>query len=200
MIRYLIYALITLVLTALEIYLVWKRNGKEPELALPVKRYGWIIGAGNVLLMALAAFFESSSGICAVWYYGLWTYLFCLTIYDLKFRELPDIWHLFPAVFYVIAWIFGYQPVVFLESLLMTVVLGAVLGLIILLKRDAIGLGDVKLLVLCSMYLGSSCMGMLVRAMFLGFFLTIILLICKKVTTKSGLPFVPFLLLGALLI
>lgn len=200
MMRYLIYSLVTLASIALEIFLVWKRNKKEPELALSTKRYGIIIGVGNIALMAYAVWLESHSGVCAVWYFGLWTYLFCLTIYDLKFRELPDIWHLFPAVFYAAAWIFGYQPVELMESLLFTVVLGAVLGLIVLLKRDAIGLGDVKLLILCSMYLGSLCMGMLVKAMFLGFFLSIILLIFKKVTTKSGLPFVPFLLLGALLI
>lgn len=200
MIQYIIYFLVMLVVVALELFLVWKRNSKEPDLALALNRYGWIIGVGNVALIAFATFLESLSGICAIWYFGLWTYLFCLTIYDLKFRELPDIWHLFPIVFYGIAWLFKYQPVDFLESIFMMVVLGAVLGLIVLLKRDAIGLGDVKLLVLCSLYLGSNCIGMMVKAMFLGFFLSIILLLCKKVTTKSGLPFVPFLLLGALLI
>ncbi len=200
MMQYIICALLTIVVTALEIFLVWKRNKKEPELMLPVKKYGWIIGIGNLILILYGCLLQSISGIWAGWYFGLWTYLLCLTIYDLKFRELPDIWHLFPAVFYVVAWVFGYQPVDYMESILMTVVLGAVLGLIILLKRDAIGLGDVKLLLLCSIYLGSLCMGMMVKAMFVGFFLSIILLIFKKVTTKSGLPFVPFLFLGALLI
>ena len=197
---YIIYIALYVLVTAAELLLVHLRNKKEPELFLSMKLYGSILAGGNAVLMVYACYLQTVSEIPAAWYFGLWSYLLGLTVYDLKYRELPDIWHLIPIVFYIVSWIIGYQPVYWVESLIVTVILCAVFGLTVLLRKDAIGLGDVKLLLVCSIYLGAYCIGMLVRGVFVAFFLSIILLLCKKVTTKSGLPFVPFLLLGALLI
>lgn len=198
--QYVIYAVIYLFVTAVELYLLHHRNKKEPELFLSIKLYGSILAGGNLMFMVYACYMQTVSEIPAAWYFGIWTYLLGLTIYDLKYRELPDVWHIIPIVFYAASWIIGYQPIYWLESALVAVILCAIFGLTVLLKKDAIGLGDVKLLLVCSIYLGAHCIGMLMRGVFVAFFLSIILLIFKKVTTKSGLPFVPFLLLGALLI
>ena len=143
---------------------------------------------------------ESQSGVMAGWYFGIFTYLFCLAIYDLKFKELPDWWHLVLIFYYAGIWLCGKHPVSIYESGFVTIVFAAVLGIIFLLKREAIGIGDMKLLLLCSAYAGSVCIGIVVRGMILAFFYSIILVLLKKVTAKSELPFVPFLFLGALFI
>ena len=175
-------------------------NRKEPDIRLSLKKWGTILAAGNILLAVLSWYKETQSGITACWYFGLFTYLLCLTVYDLKFRELPDWWHLILPLFYSGLWLSGRQPVDIYESVIITVVFAAVLGLIFLLRKDAIGIGDIKLLLLCSIYAGSASVGMLIRGMILAFFFSIGLLLLKKATAKSELPFVPFLLLGALLV
>lgn len=175
-------------------------NKKEPELILNIQKYGLLLTLGNALLLVISCYKEGQSGMSAYWYFGLFTYLLCMTIYDLKFKELPDLWHLLLPVFYVILWFCGKQQVSFYESGMITVVLAAVLGLVFLLKREAIGIGDIKLILLCSVYAGSDCIGLVIRGMTLAFFVSIILLLFKKATAKSELPFVPFLLLGALFV
>ena len=174
-------------------------NRREVALGLDWKKQGIVLGVGNLFLMALSWYKQTQGGLSAWWYFGLFTYLLCLTLYDLKFRELPDWWHLFPLTFYAVGCFFGKQPVEIYESAMVTIVLAAVLGLIFLLKKDAIGLGDIKLLLVCGIYAGSACVSFLIHGMILAFFFSIGLLLLKKATAKSELPFVPFLLLGALL-
>lgn len=175
-------------------------NRKETELALKLKKYGTLMVLANLALAVVAWYRESQGELIGWWYFGLLTYLFCLSLYDLKFRELPDCWHLLLLVFYGAGWLLKQPPVALPESLLVTVVLAAVLGLIFLLRREAIGMGDIKLLLVCGMYAGGSCAGFLLRGLILAFFFSIGLLLLKKATAKSELPFVPFLLAGALLI
>ena len=124
--------------------------------------------------------------------------LFVLSIYDLKFKELPDCWHIVLLLFYAIAWLGGWQPILLKESLITAFVVGSLSALVFLIRRDAIGLGDIKLLLVCSLYMGTFVGGMVIRGMFAAFVCSLVLLLFKKVTPKSGLPFVPFLLFGAL--
>lgn len=184
----------------LELGGVWWINWREAELSLEIKKYGIILAIGNALLLALAWYKESLGGAAVAWYFGLFTYLLCLTIYDLKFRELPDWWHLLLVVAYAGMWIGGVQHISLLESGLMTVILAAVLGLICLIRKDAIGIGDMKLILVCAVYAGFSCGGIITRGMIVAFFWSLGMLLLKKATTKSELPFVPFLLVGALLL
>jgi len=196
----LILLLLYIPVTAVELLTIAFINKREPEISLKLKKYGIILAAGNLLLAGLSWYKETQSGIAAWWYFGLFTYLLCLTIYDLKFRELPDWWHLLLPLFYVAAWLCGEQPIDWLNSAVITIVYAAVFGLVVLLRRDALGIGDIKLLLLCGIYAGSASFGILIRGMILAFFFSIGLLLFKKANSKSELPFVPFLLLGALLI
>lgn len=197
MIQYVICYVVALLL---ELLAVWWINRREAKLCLGIKKYGLILGLGNLFLLGLAWYKQSQSGIPGWWYFGLFTYLLCLTIYDLKFRELPDWWHLLLALFYAVAWALGKQPVELMDSGIMLLVYAAVFGLILLLRREMLGVGDMKLLLLCGIYAGSASVGVLIRGMIAAFFVSLVLLLLKKATTKSELPFVPFLLLGALLI
>ena len=103
-------------------------------------------------------------------------------------------------IFYAGAWLVGKQPVALWNSAIITIVYAAIFGMIFLLRKDALGLGDIKLLLLCGIYAGSASVGIMIRGMILAFFFSIGLLLFKKANAKSELPFVPFLLLGALLI
>lgn len=191
----LVWMMVTLAETGI-LLLVNKRN---PECRLNVRKYTIIFLVGNVAMMFLSRLKEIQGGNITYWYFGIFTYLFCLTVYDLRFKVLPDWFHLLPLAFYAMFWVLKKQPVVWQESAFIEIVLGAILGLVILLKRDAIGVGDVKLILVIALYAGLSCGGIIIRAMILAFICSIILILFKKVTTKSELPFVPFLFLGALL-
>ncbi len=173
-------------------------NKRDIELALDWKKYGIILVIGNLILLIWCYYRESQGGAPAYWYFGIFTYLFCLTIYDLKFKELPDWWHLALLVFYIGLWIAGKQRVSLWESGVITIVLTLIFGLLFLLKKEALGIGDMKLLLVCSIYAGSLCVSLIIRGMILAFFVSIVMLLCKKATAKTELPFVPFLFLAAL--
>lgn len=200
-IRWIVFSVILfLVITISEFFLAGWLGRREEIFMLKKKNAILLFAFGNLLLLLFALYRESNGGYRASWYFALWTYLFGMGIYDLKCRELPDWWHLMLLFLYGVAWLFGYQPVAFGGSLFSCVGLAAVLCLIYLIRKDAIGLGDIKLILVCALYLGQASLGMVVRGMTAAFVCSIILLLCKKVTPKSGLPFVPFLLLGALFV
>lgn len=183
-----------------EIGLAFLAARKEEVFRLDPKKYGVLLAAGNLLLMVLAMYREYRGGASAVWYFGLWSYLFCLSVYDLKYRELPDWWHLLPVAGYGLLQLLGEQHVAWQRSVLVMLVMGAVLGLVALIRRDAMGGGDRKLLVLCGGYAGTACFRFVFWGMAVAFVFSLLLLLLKKTTMKGELPFAPFLLVGALLI
>ena len=189
-----------LVITAAELGLAGWLGKKEEIFSFKTHKYTIIIAVGNLLLLVFAIWKKKQTGNEAVWYFGIWAYLFGLAIYDLKCRELPDWWHLLPAVPCGAVWLMRCQPVQVKESLFAVLVLAAVFGLVYLLRKDAIGLGDIKLILVCAFYLGRLSFGMICWGMMAAFVCSIILLVCKKATPASGLPFAPFLLFGALFI
>ena len=193
--KFIIVWLLTMILVAGLSYWVGRR---EPELYMKPKTYKVIAFVGALGLLLFACYKVSIGGYDVSWYFGLWIYLFILSIYDLKFRELPDCWHIVLLLFYGIAWLGGWQPIALVESLITAFVVGSLSALVFLIRRDAIGLGDIKLLLVCSLYMGTFVGGMVIRGMFAAFVCSLGLLLFKKVTPKSGLPFVPFLLFGAL--
>jgi len=188
-----------LCLSLLESGVVFLINKRDSQLKLNLKKSITLILGGNALLMLAAQWKEISRGGTMLWYFCLFTYLFCLTIYDLKYKELPDWWHILPVLCYVGFWIAGAQTVPLAESGVMLLVFIAILGIIFLLRRDAIGIGDIKVLILCAGYAGFSSGGMVIRGLMLACVYSIVMLVLKKATTKSELPFVPFFLAGALL-
>lgn len=77
---------------------------------------------------------------------------------------------------------------------------GVILGLAYLLRRDSVGLGDVKLLALCGLVTGfPGVIYLLVRGLLASLVYAAVLLAGKRAGLKSEIPFVPFLLVGALL-
>lgn len=192
------YIVVCIVTIVLELALCWLINKREPEYMLSLKKYGVLFGAGNVVLMCVANFLEYLGWHPAIWYFGLCSYLFCLTVYDLKFKELPDWYHLVLLLFYCYLFVTLQLPYTILNGVTTAVVVGAVLMVVYLIKKDAIGIGDMKVAIVCSQYVAIEISAILVRAMLVAFLFSIVLLLLKKVDKKTGLPFIPFLFIGAL--
>lgn len=193
--EYIIVCLLTIVAEFGLVYLFQKR---ELEYSLKGMKYRILLIAGNVAIMGVAVFLEMRGVLPAIWYFGICTYLFCLSIYDIKFRELPDWFHLIPLLLY--AYLFARKglPFTVMSGLLMALIVGVILLIVFLVRRDAIGLGDIKAMTICSFYVAGMMPGIMIKGMLAAFLFSLVLLILKKVNTKSGIPFIPFLFLGAL--
>ncbi len=76
----------------------------------------------------------------------------------------------------------------------------ALLGIPYLLRREAVGVGDVALLGVCGMWLGfPAVVYLLARSLLLLGAVGVVKLLRKKATRDSEIPLAPFLLIGALL-
>ena len=192
------YIIVCLLSVLAEVGLIFWFNKREPEYSLDIKRYGIVIAVADIAIMVLAVLLYSESVFPVVWYFGICSYLMCLCIYDFKYKELPDWFHLVPLLIYLYLFIQKDLPYSIISGLITAFIVGMVLIVIFLIRKDAIGLGDIKVIVICSQYAGLAVVGVLIRGMIFAFLCSLVLLLFKKVNTKSGLPFVPFLLLGAL--
>lgn len=161
----------------------------------------------NWLLMAVFACFLSFYGI---WLYGasqeyitfmlLAAYLGAVTITDLRSREIPDDATVFFAVLFVL-WLLLSKDISIIFNGILGAIVGAVIPFVIyFIRRDAIGFGDIKLLACTGLLAG--CPGILfilLRAMVFGAVFSVGLLLLKKGTLKTELPFAPFVLLAAVI-
>ena len=148
--------------------------------------------------------------IYGIWLYGfsyeyiafmlLISYLGAITITDLRSREIPDD----ATICYLVMFLL-WNLVSRDASLILNGMLGAVLGaaipfVIYFVRHDAIGLGDLKLLGCIGLLTGfPSILFIILRAMIFGAVFSIGLLVSKKGTMKTELPFAPFVLLAALI-
>lgn len=193
--EYIIVCLLTIVAENGLVYLFQKR---EPEYSLKGMKYRILLIVGNVVMMGIAIILEMKGVLPAIWYFGICAYLFCLSIYDIKFRELPDWFHLIPLLLYAYLFVRKALPFSLISGLVMALVVGVILLVVYLIRRDAIGLGDIKVIVICAVYVAGMMPGIIIKGMLAAFLFSLILLVMKKVNTKSGIPFIPFLFLGAL--
>jgi len=151
-----------------------------------------------VFLALMAIFFSAKPlGYDFVFSFIFLEILLALTLTDLKFQTLPDI-------FVGALGVLGVVKVFFLGHLsINSALLGAILGVIVLggfalfSKGRAMGWGDVKLAGAMGLVLGA---GQVVFAILLAFVLGgivgAVLLIGKKATAKSKIAFGPFLTLA----
>ncbi|MDD6035299.1 MAG: prepilin peptidase [Lachnospiraceae bacterium] len=192
------YIIVCIVSIALELGTVRLINKREPNLLLDYRKYGGLIAAGNIIFMIMAVWLQTGENHFAIWHFGLLSYLFCLSIYDIRFKELPDYFHFIPVLFYGYLFLRKQLPYTVTQGLLAVLVVGLLLIIVYLIRKDAIGVGDIKVAMLCAQYTAGMIFGILLRAMVAAFICSLVLLVLKKVTTKSGLPFIPFILVGAL--
>lgn len=132
-----------------------------------------------------------------VFYAIIFSFLIVIFFYDLLHKEIPDRFSL-PAIAIAIAGnlLLGTQD--WLNMLIGGAAIGLFFALQFLISRGTwIGGGDIRLGALIGVLLGWE-LGLLalVMAYLIGAFLSIFLLISKKVKRKSQIPFGPFLIMG----
>lgn len=128
------------------------------------------------------------------------SYLVAVTITDLRAREIPDDATIFYAILFLLWNVISRNSSLILNGFLGAMVGAAIPFVIYFIRRDAIGLGDIKLLGCIGLLTG--CPGILfilLRAMVFGAVFSAGLLLLKKGTLKTELPFAPFVLLAALI-
>lgn len=127
-------------------------------------------------------------------------YLLSMSVTDLRGRYIPDDATVFFALLFLGFRLSALSLPGLLNCLIGAAVGGSVLGLPHLLRRDDVGLGDVKLLAVCGLLAGfPSVFYILVRALLFMALYSIVQLLRKKLALRSQIPLVPFLFLGALI-
>lgn len=150
-------------------------------------------------LLSKVSFFGQVEGFYSLALLGYWLFIFStslvLTVIDLKTKILPDI-ILLPAIGVSILRLFFTGQWQFLIAAGITGLFFSSLYLVT--GGKGIGLGDVKLGLFVGLVLG--WWQRIVVAVFLAFLtgavVGVIMIIAKKKTLKSAIPFGPFLLLG----
>ena len=127
-------------------------------------------------------------------------YLLSMSVTDLRGRYIPDDSTAFFALVFLLFQLSALSLPSLLNSLLGAAVGGAMLGLPHLLRKNDVGLGDVKLLAVCGLMTGfPSVFYVLARALVFMALFSILQLLRKKLGLRSQIPLVPFLFLGVLI-
>lgn len=158
----------------------------------------------QLLIMTLLSVYAAAVfGFPTMAYFGylMFSGMLCLLArIDMEERIVPDTilirWLILIAVY-----IATVRDINFLLNRLTgALVVGAVMGGFYFLRRDSIGLGDIKLLMVCGLMKGfPGIISYLFRCLLLGLLFAVFMLVRKKGSMKTEIPFVPFLFLGALL-
>lgn len=115
--------------------------------------------------------------------------------FDIKFKALPR-WFLVVAFIGSFCMYLWKRPVTLWE-IAGAVAVGIVLLFISFVTKGALGAGDGLFLMIAGILLGGTrIMEILGLGIFLSGFVSCVLLIFKKVSRKTALPFIPFLLLS----
>lgn len=128
------------------------------------------------------------------------SYLSSVTVNDMKRREIPDLTTIvFSLLFIAVTWWFD-GPSGLLAGAIGAAVPAVLLLVAMLIKKNSVGLGDIKMVAACGLICGfPGVFFVMFRAALAILVYSLIMLIFKKLKLKSELPFAPFLLFGALI-
>lgn len=128
------------------------------------------------------------------------SYLMAMTATDLRNRQVPDDATIFYTSLFIIIKIVTFEIQLIINALI-AITAGIVLPVIAyFIRKDSIGLGDIKLIACMSIAVGfPGIIYVMAKSFFIGGIYAGIMLIRKKVTKDTELPMVPFILLGAII-
>jgi len=166
------------------------------------KKISWqypLAELGTAVVFFLASFF-SSDCLSLAYYLVASSFLIVVFIYDLKHYLIPDK-VIYPAILVSLVFIFTKQFSLFVPFLLSALGAALFFGLIILVSRGKwLGWGDVKLAIFMGLLLGwPKIVLALFLANFLGAMIGIGLVLSRRKSFKSEVPFGPFLVAGTLI-
>lgn len=119
------------------------------------------------------------------------------TFFDIKFKALPK-WFLTVA-FLCSLILYAFVKPVPLWEMVGGIIIGGVMLVISYITKGALGFGDGLFLIIAAIHLGvEKVIAILTFGLFLSAIFSVILLILRKVSRKTALPFVPFMALGYL--
>jgi leader peptidase (prepilin peptidase)/N-methyltransferase len=153
------------------------------------------IAAGLVILSFAIFGFEARACIFA---FGAAT-LVVLSAIDIEHRVLPNRIVL-PAIAIVLAAQLAFYPDDALESVLAGLAAGAFLGFPLVLRRDAMGIGDIKLAVLLGVIVGWAVFGAIILGCLALLPFALYMRVRDGTLRDATLPFGPFLSFGTLLV
>jgi prepilin signal peptidase PulO-like enzyme (type II secretory pathway) len=164
-----------------------------PVASTSVPAAGLALGAGAALVAVLRLGATADGALAA----GLLAVLAALAAIDLRARVLPNR-IIGPAMLAVLAWQLAVAPERVPEFLLAGLGAGAFLLLPSLVRRGAVGMGDVKLAALLGLALGRDVVGALLIGSVAAVPVALALLVLGGAGARhEALPFGPFLALGA---
>lgn len=165
--------------------------------------YSGIACACIIMLLSHAIWSHSMVTIYMVKRYILLSFVWPILYIDLKTYRVPNLFiklGLLCRVCILIAELLLYNDGIILRiqsELMGLAILGVLLLLCNVCAKDAIGYGDIKLLLLMCLYLGVFEMwNVLMIIMVLAFVVGIVLLAMKKKNKKDAIPFAPVIVIG----
>lgn len=127
-------------------------------------------------------------------------YLLPLSIVDLKYRQLPDLFHVVYGAGFVLYKVFAGSWYELLNGAVAAVCMLLFFGAVHLVKRDQLGLGDLKMLCVCAFLAGiPSVIYIFFRGLIVAAVYSVVQLVRHKAELKTEYPLAPFLLAGVLL-
>lgn len=161
-------------------------------------KWGILIGCLYMCLLAILLFFTHIPEA----YVQLTDFMLSLVliaIIDAKFHIIPNIMMITMMITQLLCSFLLVKSGISYVNLIVAVVLAIVLLLISKISKEQIGAGDVKLLIVISLIYGLSfTIYSMIFSLIIMVIFSVPLLIMKKATLKSQIPFVPFYVIGAL--
>ena len=163
------------------------------------KKISWqypLVELATGILFVLCVWYFFPNFLLSTFYFLLSTFLIVIFVYDLKHYIIPD-QVIYPAILVAGIWYLVFGP----NTLLAALAAGAFFLFIVLISRGKwMGVGDIKLALFMGLVLGwPKILVALFLAFLIGAFTSILLIILKKKTLKSEIPFGPFLVGGTII-
>lgn len=174
----------------------------------PVGRNRWLYIAATVIAMALAvAIFRSvyadNPAIQQIKLLALIALLLPTAVVDLRTQKIPNSFLLSSLVIWAALTVIEviFDPADAVSTLIDSFIAGAIIGafflVLLLVSRNGIGMGDVKLFAVIGLYQGVwGAVSSVFASMLVSFVVAIVLLIARKKGKKDAMPFAPCIFAG----
>lgn len=160
----------------------------------------WIVSLGLALIGFWYTWLIGGWGYSFAMQLLLCSYLLPISLVDLKYKLLPDLFHIvYGVIFLAFKFFFGTWGDLGNGVLGAACVL-AFFGAVHLVKKDQFGLGDLKALCVCAFLVGiPGIIYLFFRGLVVAALYSVIQLLRHKAELKTEYPLAPFLLIGALI-